>query len=149
MTTVLRAGLTLLAVVELVLGLWTLLSPAGFYATVPTVDLDPPFSEHPFRDFGGATLGLAVVLGAAAVRVETRAVVVALVAYLCFAVPHLVFHLGHLAGAGGTTAAALVVALAGSVALPAALLGFAWARARTPATPATSVTTGASVPGAR
>jgi hypothetical protein len=129
MTTLLRAGLALLAAVELVLGLWTLLDPAGFYATVPTVDLTPPFSEHPFRDFGGATLGLAIVLGAAAVWAETRLVVVALLAYLAFSVPHLVFHFGHLAGAGGTTAAALVVALAASVVVPLGLLGVAWRRA--------------------
>jgi hypothetical protein len=29
---------------------------------VPTVDLTPPYSEHLFRDFGGATLGIAVVI---------------------------------------------------------------------------------------
>ena len=39
-----------------------------------------PFSEHPFHDFGGATLGLAVVLIAAAIRTERRLVVVALLA---------------------------------------------------------------------
>jgi hypothetical protein len=127
-TRLLRAGLALLAAVELTLGLWTLLAPAAFYATVPTVDLTPPFSEHLFRDFGGATLGLAVVLGAAAVWTETRLVVVALLAYLGFSVPHLAFHLGHLAGADRTTAAALVVVLAGSVVLPAALLAVALRR---------------------
>ena len=58
----------------------------------------PPFSEHLFRDFGGASLGLAVVLTAAAVWTERRLVVVALVAYLAFSVPHLGFHLGHLHG---------------------------------------------------
>jgi hypothetical protein len=89
---------------------------------VPTVDLTPPFSEHLFRDFGGATLGLAVVLTAAAVWTERRLVVVALLAYLAFSAPHLVFHLGHLDGAGGPTAIALVVLLAGSVLLPVALL---------------------------
>ena len=53
MRSALRAGLTVLGVVELVLGGWTLLFPASFYADVPTVDLTPPFSEHLFRDFGG------------------------------------------------------------------------------------------------
>ncbi|GAA2726695.1 hypothetical protein [Cellulomonas aerilata] len=125
MTALLRVGLALLAAVELVLGAWTLVAPAGFYATVPTVDLTPPFSEHPFRDFGGATLGLAVVLGAAALWVERRLAVVALVAYLAFSVPHLVFHLGHLGGAGTGAAAALVVVLLTSVLVPLALLGVA------------------------
>jgi len=118
----LRPGLALLAAVEVVLGLWTLLFPASFYADVPTVDATPPFSEHLFRDFGGASLGLAVVLTAAAVWTERRLVVVALVAYLAFSVPHLGFHLGHLHGLSGTTAMVLVVVLAGSVLLPLALL---------------------------
>jgi hypothetical protein len=122
MSPLLRPGLALLAAVEIVLGLWTLLFPASFYADVPTVDLTPPFSEHLFRDFGGATLGLAVVLTAAAVWTERRLVVVALLAYLAFSVPHLVFHLGHLDGAGAPAATALVVVLAGSVVLPLALL---------------------------
>jgi hypothetical protein len=122
MSPLLRPGLALLAAVEIVLGLWTLLFPASFYSDVPTVDLTPPFSEHLFRDFGGATLGLAVVLTAAAVWTERRLVVVALLAYLAFSAPHLVFHLGHLDGADGPTAIALVVLLAGSVVLPLALL---------------------------
>jgi hypothetical protein len=122
MSPLLRPGLALLAAVEIVLGLWTLVFPASFYADVPTVDLTPPFSEHLFRDFGGATLGLAVVLTAAAVWTERRLVVVALLAYLAFSAPHLVFHLGHLDGAGAAAATALVVVLAGSVVLPLALL---------------------------
>jgi hypothetical protein len=132
MRTLLRAGLVLLAAVEVVLGLWTLLFPASFYADVPTVDLTPPFSEHLFRDFGGATLGLAVVLTAAAVWTERRLVVVALLAYLAFAVPHLVFHLGHLDGASAPAATALVVLLTGSVLLPLALLALVLAPRRAP-----------------
>ena len=133
MSPLLRPGLALLAAVEFVLGLWTLLFPASFYTGVPTVDLTPPFSEHLFRDFGGATLGLAVVLTAAAVWTERRLVVVALLAYLAFSAPHLVFHLGHLDGASGSAATALVVVLAGSVMLPLALLRVALRRRPEPA----------------
>jgi hypothetical protein len=61
-----------MAVVELMLGFWTLLFPRTFYYDVPTIDLTPPYSEHLLRDFGGATLGLAVVLGAAAIWLERR-----------------------------------------------------------------------------
>ena len=122
MSPLLRPGLALLAAVEVGLGLWTLLFPASFYADVPTVDATPPFSEHLFRDFGGATLGLAVVLTAAAVWPERRLAVTALLAYLAFSVPHLVFHLGHPPVPGGPGAAALVAVLAGSVVLPLALL---------------------------
>ena len=122
MRALLRTGLGLLAAVEGVLGLWTLLFPESFYAHVPTVDLTPPFSEHLFRDFGGATVGLAVVLTAAAIWLERRLVVVALLAYLSFSAPHLVFHLGHLHGASGPAASVLVIVLVGSVVLPLALL---------------------------
>jgi hypothetical protein len=125
MRTVLRAGLLAFAVVELVLGLWTLVFPASFYADVPTVDLTPPFSEHLMRDFGGATLGLAIVLAAAGIWFERRLAIVALLAYLAFSVPHLVFHVGHLGNASATEAAVLVGLLAASVVVPAVLLAVA------------------------
>jgi hypothetical protein len=122
MRTVLRAGLLGFAAVELVLGLWTLAFPESFYSDVPTVDLTPPFSEHLMRDFGGATLGLALVLAAAGIWLEHRLVVVALLAYLAFSGPHLVFHVGHLGGASALEAAVLVALLAASVVVPAGLL---------------------------
>ncbi|TFV86681.1 hypothetical protein E4P40_12645 [Blastococcus sp. CT_GayMR20] len=122
MRTVLRAGLLGFAAVELVLGVWTLVFPASFYADVPTVDLTPPFSEHLMRDFGGATLGLALVLAAAGIWLERRLVIVALLAYLAFSVPHLMFHVGHLGNASDLEAAVLVVLLAASVVVPALLL---------------------------
>jgi hypothetical protein len=125
MRAVLRAGLLGVAAVELVLGLWTLAFPESFYGDVPTVDLTPPFSEHLMRDFGGATLGLALVLGAAGIWLERRLVVVALLAYLAFSVPHLVFHVGHLDGASDLEAAVLVVLLVASVVVPAGLLAVA------------------------
>jgi hypothetical protein len=131
MTIALRLGLSLLALIELVLGVWTLCFPESFYDDVPTVNLTPPYSEHLFRDFGGATLGLAIVLGAAAIWPETRLVITALLAYLAFSVPHLVFHVGHLHGATAGEAALLTSGLAGLVVLPIALLGVAAVRART------------------
>ena len=121
MTTLLRAGLLLMAAVEWVLGLWTAFAPRSFYDDVATVDLTPPFSEHLMRDFGGATLGLAIALTAAAMWLERRLVVVALLAYLAWSVPHLMFHVGHLEGATSLQATVLVVLLVGSVVLPLAL----------------------------
>ena len=126
MTTLLRCGLVLMAGVEWVLGLWTAFGPRSFYDNVPTVDLTPPFSEHLMRDFGGATLGLAIALTAAAVWLERRLVVVALLAYLAFAVPHLLFHVGHLHGATSLEATVLVILLVGSVVLPLALLALSY-----------------------
>lgn len=121
----LRIGLAFLALIELVLGFWTAFFPESFYNDVPTVDLTPPFSEHLLRDFGGATLGLAIVLGAAAIFLEFRLVVAAVVAYLAFAVPHFIFHLGHLHGATTVEAAVLTGLLAASVVLPVVLIGLA------------------------
>lgn len=92
----LRWGLVFLTAMQTLLGAWTLLLPRTFYDTVPTVNLTPPYSEHLFRDFGAATLGLAFVLGSAAVFLEYRLVCTSLVAYGIFAVGHLVFHVTHL-----------------------------------------------------
>jgi hypothetical protein len=119
-----RSVLVVFAAYELVLGVWLTVFPASFYE-LPTVDWTPPYSEHLFRDFGGATLGLAVVLTAAAVWMERRLVVTALLAYLAFSAPHLVFHLVHLHGLGGPAAAALVGVLTASVVLPLTLLAVA------------------------
>ena len=122
MRRVIRIGLGILALVELGLGTWTQFFPESFYRDFPTVALTPPFSEHLMRDFGGATLGLAVVLAAAAWWLERRFVCVALIAYLVFAVPHFVFHLSHLQDASPSELAFLVVSLGGSVLLPLVLL---------------------------
>ena len=116
-----RAVLAVFAAYQLVLGLWLTFFPAEFYK-LPTVDWTPPYSEHLFRDFGGATLGLAIVLIAAAIRFDRLLTVVALLAYLAFAVPHLFFHLGHLEGdsPGWSTVLAAVTTL--SVLVPASAL---------------------------
>jgi hypothetical protein len=117
----LRTGLALLAAVELALGLWTSLLPASFCAHVPTVDLTPPISEHPFRSFGGATSDLAVDTTAAAVGTEPRLVEAASPAYRASpsrsgVPPPAPARPQRVGGHAG------VVALAGSVVLAVALL---------------------------
>ena len=130
MRVVIRAGLSILAAIQWVTGLWMQFLPESFYADFPTVDLTPPFSEHLMRDFGGASLGLAVVITAAAVWMDARLVVIALVAYLVYAIPHLVFHLGHLHDASPADTSFIIVSLGGSVLLPAAVLALAVIDAR-------------------
>lgn len=115
-------GLIVLSVAQLTLGVWTQWFPASFYASVPTVDLTPPYSEHFVRDFGGAITGLGLVLGVAAVCLERRLVLTALTAYLVFAVPHTAFHLHHLDKATTTQAAALVTVLSMTVLMALVLL---------------------------
>ncbi len=117
-----RFVLVVFAAFELLLGVWLTFCPRAFYDDVPTVDWTPPYSEHLFRDFGGASLGLGIVLAAAAIRLERLLTVVALLAYLGFAVPHLVFHLGHLEGGETGWSIALAVVLALSVLVPASAL---------------------------
>jgi hypothetical protein len=139
---VVRGALVGLAAIQLVLGLWTALVPESFYNDAPTVDWTPPYSEHLFRDFGGATLGNAVVIIAAAIWPERRLVIVALTSYLVFAVPHLIFHGEHLHGGSAGLAVALMVVLVLSVLLPLAVIWIAWSALRpdTVDTPVRTVT---------
>ena len=65
MTALIRLQLAILVLVELLVGFWNQVFPASFYRIFPTVDPTPPYSEHYARDFGGATLGIALVLAIA------------------------------------------------------------------------------------
>ena len=125
MRAVIRLGLVALAAIQWITGLWMQFLPESFYRDFPTVSLTPPFSEHLMRDFGGASLGLAVVITAASVWMDVRLTAVALVAYLAYSIPHLAFHLRHLHDATDADTAFIVVSLGGSVALPAVVLALA------------------------
>ena len=117
-----RIGLAVLAVDELVVGAWNQFAPESFYENFPTVDLTPPFSEHYARDFGGATLGIAVLLVIALIRPRPVIVGMATLAFSIFAVPHFVFHLEHLDHA--TTGDAVLLTAGNAV---VALIGLALA----------------------
>lgn len=119
---VLRAGLLVMGAFQLLLGLWTVFLPESFYNDFPTVDWTPPYSAHLFRDFGGASLGLGVVIAAAAVWLERRLVFVSLTAYLAFSIPHLFFHAHHLDGDSPVLSAMLLTSTVLAVLLPAGLL---------------------------
>ena len=117
-----RLGLAILALDEVVIGAWNQFAPESFYENFPTVDLTPPFSEHYARDFGGATLGIAVLLVIALIRPRPVIVGMATLAFSIFAVPHFVFHLEHLDHA---TTAEAVLLTAGNASV--ALIGLALA----------------------
>ncbi|PYE18599.1 hypothetical protein DFR67_104178 [Williamsia limnetica] len=110
MTPLIRFGLFILFVVEFVVGLWNQVFPASFYDNFPTVDLTPPYSEHYARDFGGATLGIALLLLIALIKPRAAFVIPAAAAYTVFALPHFLFHLGHTHGATTSEVAALTFA---------------------------------------
>jgi hypothetical protein len=123
----LRAGLAFLALVQAIVGGWSLLGPQNFYDNFPSptnrwVAYFPPFNEHLLRDFGSLNLALCAVLVFAAVTMERRLIQAALVGYLVFAVPHLIFHLGHLSHMALVDQVGNVVSLVGVVLIPLALL---------------------------
>ncbi|WP_343978597.1 hypothetical protein [Kribbella koreensis] len=130
MSRVLRAGLVVLALIQLVVGGWTLFFPASFYNDVPTVDWTPPYSEHLFRDFGSTTIGIGIVVAAAAIWLERRLVLVALLAYLSYSVTHLAFHADHLNADSPGWSAVLLAFTILSVLLPLALVPAALRRPR-------------------
>lgn len=117
-TTLIRAGLVILFFDQLIVGGWNAISPETFYRYFPTVDLTPPYSEHYARDFGGATLGIGLLLGIAIVKPRAHFIIPGALAFSVYSVPHFFYHVNNLAGATvleaiGLTAANALVALIG------------------------------------
>jgi hypothetical protein len=61
-----RAGLGILAVLQVIIGVWALFAPTGFYGSFPLpghswISLLPPYNEHLVRDVGELSLVLTVV----------------------------------------------------------------------------------------
>ena len=123
---VLRAGMWFLTFVEVAVGLVATVAPRAFYDYVPWVDLAPPFSEHLMRDYGAMNLALGLVTAVAAITMDRVMVRTALVAYLLFAIPHLLFHVTHHAHYTPSQAVGETSALAIAVLLPLALLALSW-----------------------
>jgi len=83
----------------LVGGLWALLFPRAFYDHFPLPGSDwvstlGPYNEHLVRDYGALNLALSAFLVFAAVLLKRRFVQASVVAWLAYAVPHFIFHLG-------------------------------------------------------
>jgi hypothetical protein len=83
-------------------GLWAAAAPRAFYDSFPWpgrrwVSALGPYNEHLTRDVGGLYLALLALSTWAAVRPSSELLRVTGVAWLASGVPHLVFHLGHLA----------------------------------------------------
>ncbi len=95
----LRIGLLFLAVASISSGLWAFLVPQSFYEDFPLPGWDwvstlGPYNEHLVSDYGAMNLAMGVLLVAAAVLLERRLLLVSFAAWLAYAVPHFVFHLG-------------------------------------------------------
>jgi heme/copper-type cytochrome/quinol oxidase subunit 4 len=126
-----RAGLGLLAVLEVVIGVWALLAPMSFYRSFPLpghdwVSLLPPYNEHLTRDVGELSLALTVVLVAAAVTGHWLLSVVAVIATAVYAVPHAVYHFLHMKGFPPTDAIAQTVGIALQLVVIAAVAWLLW-----------------------
>lgn len=121
-----RLVLGLLAAVQATDGFYALLAPRSFYDDFPVgrgwVEALPAYSEHLVRDVGALFLATAVVLAAAAIWLERRLVLVALVSFLAFSVPHTTYHLFNLDGISTGDAIAEAVSLLLTVIGPLVLL---------------------------
>jgi AhpD family alkylhydroperoxidase len=98
---VLRAGLVVLALPSLVIGVWALLAPHGFYNGFPGggrhwVSALGPYNEHLVRDFAALNLALGVLLAFATLTLDRRLVQGALAATFVYAAPHFGYHVGQL-----------------------------------------------------
>ena len=124
-----RAALVVLGVIQLVDGLYALCAPRSFYDDFPFgrgwVEALPAYNEHLVRDVGGLFLATAVVLFAAARFMERRLVIVAAASFLCFSVPHTIYHFLNLGPYDTFDAVANVVSLAATVLIPVWILAVA------------------------
>jgi alkylhydroperoxidase family enzyme len=97
--TTVRVVLLLIGLPQLAIGLWALLSPSGWYDHFPGAGNNwlpayGPFNEHFAVDIGSTFIALGLALVIAAIWLDRRAVQLALIAYLAYAVPHFVYHVG-------------------------------------------------------
>ena len=143
-----RATLIQLGVIQGALGFYALFFPRSFYEDFPLglnwVEALPAYSEHLVRDVGGLFLATAVILIAASIRLERRWVVVSLVAFLAFSLPHTVWHAFNLEPYSTGNAIANIVTLAVTVLLPLGVLALVAKESRAPARAGRSSTAGSN-----
>jgi hypothetical protein len=122
----LRAGLVLLGLPQLAIGIWAIASPRGWFTTFPGLGQHwlhayGAFDSHLAFDVGAGFVAIGAFMLLAAVWLERRVVQTALIAYLAYALPHFVFHLAHdhdlAAGAHAANSAVLALTVVLAVAL--------------------------------
>ena len=99
-STPVRVGLVLLGLPQLLIGAWATFAPSGWFDNFPGagrnwLPLYGPYDEHLVADVGSTFLALGVLLFLAAVWMDRRVVIAAVVAYLVYQVPHTIFHLAN------------------------------------------------------
>jgi hypothetical protein len=93
-----RIALLYLTITSGVLAVWILAAPRGFFDDFPGggahwVSALPPYNEHLERDFGAASLGIAVLTGLAAYWMDRRVIQAAALTWFAAGLPHLIYHL--------------------------------------------------------
>jgi hypothetical protein len=137
-----RIALIYLAITFGVLAIWILAAPRGFYDNFPGgsahwVSALPPYNEHLERDFGAASLGLALLAALAAYWMERRVIQAAAITLLAMGLPHFIYHLTTTETLSTGDNVASLIGLALDVVLPLGLLYLASEGAqRAPAEPA-------------
>ena len=93
----LRLLMILLAVPNVITGLWAIASPQHWFDNFPgwapqLVAAFPPYNEHLATDAGSGLLASGLVIGLAAFWPRRDVVITGAVAYLAFALPHFIWH---------------------------------------------------------
>jgi hypothetical protein len=127
MRLMLRLGIGLLAASNLFTGGWAVLDPRGWWESFPGfghawVSAFGAYSEHLVRDAGAFFLAFGVLFLIAAIFLEKRLAIAAQVSWLCFAAPHLVYHMTEQGTLSDADNLLSLEALASVVALPILLL---------------------------
>lgn len=121
------AGLALLTLTGLYVGVWATFAPRSFYDSFPGfhriwVGVDGPFNEHLIRDVGALYLALALAGLLVLVWRTYRESALVAAAWATFSIPHFWYHLHHLDVYDTFDRIANVVALGGTVLIALALL---------------------------
>ncbi|HEY7874001.1 MAG TPA: hypothetical protein VIG64_02645 [Actinomycetota bacterium] len=122
-----RIGLFILAVMNIFTGAWAVWDPRGWWDTFPGfghawVSGFGEYSEHLVRDVGGFFLGFGVLFLIATFFLEKRLAIASQFAWLFFAVPHLVYHMGERGTLSDSDNLLSLEALASQVALSILIL---------------------------
>ena len=121
-------GLAILAVPNLVAGLWGLIAPEHWFDNFPgwaprLVAAFPPYNEHLAVDAASGLFASGVAAAIALGWRRREVVIVAIAVFLAFALPHAIFHLAHPADALNSREDALnVLSLWAEVAMSVAIL---------------------------
>ena len=134
-----RIALLYLAITTGILAVWILAAPRSFYDDFPGgpahwVSALPPYNEHLERDFGAASLGIALLTGLAAYWMDRRVIQAAALTWIAAGLPHLIYHLTTTEHYSTGDNVASLIGLALDVVLPLGILYLASERAQQAAT---------------